>query len=861
MRIGASKLYTLLIAGESAAIAYKRCGGKLKAYGLYFAALLLLPFAALADVVNVYEETECGGEMVRIAERSLETGRKYETSAAPAVSGWIFTHWTISTTQDFADRDEWGRALDVVPFDLYESTTLTAHYLPVAQDSDGDGVADGSEIYWYGDLSQGADSDTDDDGITFAEELARGTNPIMAESGDVGPVAWVAGKEWLLNPNNYGAITIRSEPEGALFATMSEVYRPGTRVSTHATGVYDPETTTFAYWSFNGERLADEWGRAESEKEVVTDGSPLTIVAYAASDYETRMKLYWYGTTEVEMTSDTDGDGVSFADELVRGTNPLMAETKDEGPVKYVDTETKEFNLQPYEQVLGAVIDEKYEVFPTFEGAVTPTVADVNGDGIFDIVVEVAGGETVVYLGCGGAGNPEFRKVAWDANWAAALAAARPESLDGLAFDVPPPADALSWTFGDADGDGVKDLLVSDAEGRIWIYLAAPRGEDALGTVFVLQHKVWGGSFAGFANGLRLATVDWDDDGDLDCLAGTSEGKLMLLRDPKVGRPTNVRARVGVDSVLLVWDPNAQSRIRGYRVYRGVSAPRGEDASGTVGALIAEPTLPTYRDAPPEVTDYDYAVSSISRHYTAGNSTPIISESMPTEAIRASMGKVAFRWGDAAGFVGEEVAVGLAVENSLNLSGAGLVLKIGYDPTILTPVRVETSGLTEGVAFAQSAAGGVWTISASGGEIASGSGTMFTLVFTGAKATDATEVSLMEVAAKSASGKTVTAILPSSNARVALAVRTPEEPPEDPTIVVPYSRGDLDGDGRLTKDDLKAEAKLMNGNLHRGYTVEELRAGDLNGDGRIDQNDYKLLKDEFRRMGIVNGGVKLEVLE
>ena len=318
MKISASKLHTLLIAGENAAIEYKRCGEGPKTYGLYFATLLLLSFAALADVVNVYEETECGDETVRIAERSLETGRKYETGAAPVKSGWIFTHWTISTTQDFVDRDEWGRSLDVASFDLYENTTLTAHYLPVDQDSDGDGVADGSEIYWYGDLSQGAASDTDGDGIMFAEELVRGMNPIMAESADAGPVAWVAGAEWLFNPNNYGAITIRSEPEGTLFPTSSEVYRPGTRVSTLDTGAYDPETTTFAYWSFNGERLADEWGRAESGKEVVTDGSPLILVAYAAGDYETRMKLYWYGTTEIEMTSDTDGDGVSFADELVR---------------------------------------------------------------------------------------------------------------------------------------------------------------------------------------------------------------------------------------------------------------------------------------------------------------------------------------------------------------------------------------------------------------------------------------------------------------------------------------------------------------------------------------------------------------
>lgn len=50
---------------------------------------------------------------MRIAERALETGRKYKTGAAPAKSGWVFTYWTISTTQDFAERDEWGWSLDV----------------------------------------------------------------------------------------------------------------------------------------------------------------------------------------------------------------------------------------------------------------------------------------------------------------------------------------------------------------------------------------------------------------------------------------------------------------------------------------------------------------------------------------------------------------------------------------------------------------------------------------------------------------------------------------------------------------------------------------------------------------------------
>ena len=156
-------------------------------YGLCFAFLSLLSITASADVVNVYEETECGGETVQVAERMLETGRSYRTARPPAKSGWIFTHWTISTDQDFENRDAWGRAFDENPYKLYEKTTLTAHYLPAPQDEDGDGVADGHETYWYGNLNQGPTSDTDGDGFAFAEELANGTNPVMSDDDDEGP--------------------------------------------------------------------------------------------------------------------------------------------------------------------------------------------------------------------------------------------------------------------------------------------------------------------------------------------------------------------------------------------------------------------------------------------------------------------------------------------------------------------------------------------------------------------------------------------------------------------------------------------------------------------------------------------------
>ena len=148
----------------------------------------LVGFSGLADVVHVFEQTEAGGATVRIADRMLETGRSYKTGAAPAKSGWIFTRWTISTEQDFTDRDAWGRAYDEAPFKLYEETTLSAHYLPKTQDEDGDGLADGYEVYWYGSTDVSPTSDTDGDGKVDTLDVR-----------ELGKLKSAAGRKWTEN--------------------------------------------------------------------------------------------------------------------------------------------------------------------------------------------------------------------------------------------------------------------------------------------------------------------------------------------------------------------------------------------------------------------------------------------------------------------------------------------------------------------------------------------------------------------------------------------------------------------------------------------------------------------------------------
>lgn len=921
-------------------------------------AVLLAALAAggvCADVVHVYEETELDGVVTRIGETTHDTGRTYLTQTAPAKSGYIFTHWSISTQQAFDERDAWGRAYDAAPFILYEDTTLTAHYLPADADTDGDGVPDGWEIYWYGNLEQNGASDTDDDGRTFAEELAAGTNPIMAERRVEGPVRWADGDLLLYNPFGYAPFTLRSEPEGALFATTIGYVRPGETVASY-TG--DAAGTAFAYWTVNGAAQRDAWGRAcdsvafampsnavelvavavddETEKwqlywygttDVALDsdtdgdgrtfaeelaagmnplmperrtegpvrwadgdllqynpynlqpytvrsdpegelfattsvyvraGSPVTsaafgladgfaywtrdgveqrdawgrahdaasfampttaveLVAHVVADADDRAKLYWYGTTNVLMDSDTDGDGLTFAEELAAGTNPLMAERRVEGPVRWADTDEMELNLQVYEQMRGAVVDGAYdELFTspiagnaaasaTFGAHARPVVVDLDGDGLFDLVVVDDAGARF-FLNVGGDGNPEFVETQDLTTNGLDLCGADLSRLADFAYDVAP-VGAVSWTRGDADQDGVDDLLLGDAEGRIWYYRAVVTAgaEGTSATNFVLQHKVWGGAFPGFAAGPSLAAVDWDGDGDLDCLVGTADGKLMLLRDPKAGRPTNFRLVSGVDGVLLTWDPNAQSRIRGYRVYRSAA-----DAAAYESLVSPYVTLPTYRDTPPaSETGYDYRVSSVSRFYTAGSSTATESESMPTEALRGNLGRVSLAWRDAAAFAETNVEVALAVADARGLSGEGLALEVRYDPAVLTPVAVRTSGLTEGVALTDAAADGVWTVSGTSGAVAGGAGTLASFVFRTCAVDQGavtTAVSLASATLKSAAGVAVAVDLPATHATVVVSRFDDSDanPSEDASGEDPDLGEDVDPDEDMDDDTVIA---------------------------------------------------------
>ena len=788
-------------------------------------------------------ESLTGGEKIQYNPHNLQyyvircepEGKLFSTISNLVAAGTVVATPDIKAgTSQFAywmhdgvvQRDAMGRALDSVTF------TVPGQKIELVAVCESDATKR-QLLYWYGTDEVAPESDTDGDGVTFAQEMELGTNPLFADSFVSGGVEALPGSIAQFDLRHLKLYVIRSEPEGKLFATISNRVEVGTHISTPS---LSPLRSRFAYWLWDGVRQTNAFGRAVEQITFNMTDKSTELVAVAIEDESERLSEYWYGRGGVAQNDDTDGDGMTFAEELELGTNPQFADGFVQGGVMNLPGNTLEVNLQPYEQEEGVVVGGKYvqmftsiftgnaSVSETFGGGtqIWPVIADFNGDGLFDLIVAWEGGARY-FANVGVSGSPEFEETASVSSDAVDLMMNSTEKLSWMKLDVSP-SQALSATTNGAT------LLVSDEEGRIWYY----QGSGDSG--YKLQHKVWGGTYPGFANGLMIAAVDWDSDGDLDCLCGTAEGKLMLLKDPTIGSPAGLEGLAGVDNALLSWFPSGRSRVRGYRIYRG-------------DAKVAESSLPTYRDFPGANGSYAYKVSSVSRFYTAGNSTPTVKESVASEPVRVTLGTVAFSWNDAQAFLGDEVEIVLAIENSLGVSGDALVT-VSYDAGKLSPVNVRTTGLTDGIAVVEDkSTSGKWTARLSGGSVAAGQGAFLVFAFRTAAVCE-TEVSLETAALKSESGAVLNVEMPVP-AKVGVVARSEGE--NDPSVVPAWSLGDMNGDGRLTKEDSQILAQLKQSSKPK-WNENELRAGDFNGNGKLDNADYQALRALLKQIGAIGGG-------
>ncbi len=686
-----------------------------------------------------------------------------------------FGYWELDGVRQ---EDAWGSALRQITFTVNGADRdAVAHFF--LDDSDADGINDAYEQYYYGTLASDASSDTDGDGVTLKDEYTAGTNPLFGESHQDGGVAWIDSGIVVANLQPYDRLS-----KALVGGDLTDFFSPDPSV---VTGADFGTWSSAALTDWDGDGDLDLFVASEEGLRVFRNIGSARNPNFeeVTSGFEGLSAFVTAINRPVIAGGDWNGDG--FGDLVIGGNTGTLRLIASNGA----------FSAN------GAGTD-----FEVASSRARPALGDINKDGKLDLLVLLDDGTVQLYLNSG---------------------LAMPFGGTGTAnvLGVSAPA-GTSISVGDINGDGVADVLLSDSDGRIWDFRNTGNG------AFSLLSKVWGGSFGGFASGLTLAVGDLEGDGDLDVIGGLSNGGLIALRDPHAGRPTGLIATPGANAIQLRWDPNTQSRIRGYYIYRSLSA------EGPWATLLPESMpLPSYLDTSvsPSVENF-YRVSSVSYFYVPGNSQPRIVESLASDVASSSAGKVVLSVRPARGNPGQKVKINISIENSIDVAGSGMKIRVAYDSAKLQPLAqarpgqqtVLATGLSRNLTFSDNGATATGEIVIDGisGALEPGAGKLFTLQFevgAGVPHASVFGVSIAEATLLDINGNAL-----------AVGILSLDQPESGDT----YTEGDLDGDGSVTTNDKELLKQLIKPKS-RAPTQEELMAGDLNGDGALDEKDLVLL--------------------
>lgn len=702
-----------------------------------------------------------------------------------SVSGYRFAYWDLNGVRQ---QDAYGIALGRLSFTVTNDTVATAHYLPATQDSDADGVPDWFELVYYPTLAEDSGSNTDGDGFTLGQEYAQSSQPTM-------PDEYVSGG--IARARSAGNIAMDLQPfERPAFmlvnGVVSNLFLP-----------YDgtPGVNGTDFGSNIAPALGDYDG--DGDLDLFLTGSPGTLrvfqnigtrynlnLAERTINFAALASLCSAYTLPALALGDWSGD--SAADVIIGG---------DGGTIRILSS-PGHFNAPQTFAVNYAIASGST--------AAIPALGDLNNDGRQDLLLLLDDGTVNLYTNTSNASVPF---------------AASPAFVNLLPAAV---GNGTGLSVADINYDGLPDVLASDIDGRIWEFWGGAGGG------FTLMSKVWGGAGAGLTSRLTLTAADLDGDGDVDALAGTADGGVLELRDPRYAVPANLRAFGGANSIHLEWDPNQQSRIGGYNVYR--SAPATNNFSRLNGSRVV---VPRYDDMLPlaAVSNY-YRVTAVSRVIYPGNSDPQYVESRPSEIAAAWVGGVTLTMPDYFGQPGSNTILQIATPLASGITGTNLEIRVTYNPLLLTPLTqvnpvlpsVENTPLTESLVVTNNglAATGELVITGLGGGPITGQGTLFKINFrvspsalVGSMATNAfTSVTLRDAAGN---------LVPVNATDAAIF-----------TVANGYFPGDGDGDGVLSQADFSLALQLAVGKNEP--TPEELAAFDLNGNGILDKDDAQIIR-------------------
>jgi hypothetical protein len=272
----------------------------------------------------------------------VEVGTLVQVSEPPLASGNLsFTHWVVNGVRQNAVT---GQAKTTFPYLVLGHTTVTAHYIPTADDTNTNGVPDWLELRLYGHLletGQGADYDFDGDGSGHAQELAEGTPLTIPDRlRDGGLMLGLGANSVLRDESSKKRYEIRSEPQG-LLTSVTGYSDAGTEKWTDlvAYGQMGTSGYYFGYWEIDGVRQASGSGLARPQACLVMDADHVAVARFFiagdsdADGLQDWREWNWFGSLAQDASGDPDGDGIPTAGELARGSEPNLHDFLADGGV------------------------------------------------------------------------------------------------------------------------------------------------------------------------------------------------------------------------------------------------------------------------------------------------------------------------------------------------------------------------------------------------------------------------------------------------------------------------------------------------------------------------------------------------
>jgi len=97
---------------------------------------------------------------------------------SPLMDQESFGYWLLDGLRQ---SDEWGVSLRQLEFSMGDTDREGVAYM-FEGDTDGDGISDAAELYFYGGLTNDASSDTDGDAVSLSNEIASVTHPLFGNT-------------------------------------------------------------------------------------------------------------------------------------------------------------------------------------------------------------------------------------------------------------------------------------------------------------------------------------------------------------------------------------------------------------------------------------------------------------------------------------------------------------------------------------------------------------------------------------------------------------------------------------------------------------------------------------------------------